>query len=35
MYKYWNNSDGTGLRFNVKGYFPLYSNKYKFTIEHY
>ena len=33
MYEYWNNKDGTGLRFNVKGYFPFYPDGYKFTIE--
>lgn len=33
MYQYRNNSDGTGLRFNVKGYFPFYPDGYKFTVE--
>lgn len=32
-YKYWNNRDGSGLRFNIKGYFPFYSDEYKFIIK--
>jgi len=33
VYEVWNNSDGSGTRFNVKGYFPFYPDGYKFTIE--
>ena len=32
MYEFWNNSDGTGLRFNIKGYFPLFPEWYKIII---
>lgn len=32
MYEFRNNSDGSGLRLNIKGYFPFYPSNYSFTL---